>query len=110
MVLGVSTYIVHSIIHDQLYTIKVSSRWVPHLLTPDQRHKQVQLCQELLAGHSSERNDFLFRIITGDESLFFITMILNQNHHQKDKKELIHHPHQPNSNKKNQLTNLFLRS
>ena len=30
-VLGVSTYTVHCIIHDQLHITEVSSRWVPHL-------------------------------------------------------------------------------
>ena len=77
MVLSVSIYT----IHDQLHITEVSSRWVPHLLIPDRRHKHVQSCQELLARYSAERNDFLFRIITGDKSLFFIIMILNQNNH-----------------------------
>ena len=47
---------------------KVSWRWMPHLLTPNQRHERVELCQELLIRYSDEDNDFLFRIITGDES------------------------------------------
>ncbi|CAF3559456.1 unnamed protein product [Rotaria sp. Silwood1] len=50
---------------------KVCSRWVPHLLTPDQRHERVRACQELLARYSIERNDFIFRIITGDESWMY---------------------------------------
>jgi hypothetical protein len=44
------------------------SRWVPHLLTADQRHERVQSCQELLDRYLAEGNNFLFRIITGDES------------------------------------------
>ena len=50
---------------------KASSRWVPHLLTPDQRYERVQSCQELLADYSIEGNDFLFRIITGDKSFLY---------------------------------------
>ncbi len=45
--LGISAGTAHGVIHDQLHITKVSSRWVPHLLTPDQRYKRVQACQEL---------------------------------------------------------------
>ncbi|CAF1081757.1 unnamed protein product [Rotaria sp. Silwood1] len=68
---GISTGTVDGIIHDQLHMTKVSARWVPHLLTPDQRYERVQACQELLARYSTEGNDFLFRIITGDESWLY---------------------------------------
>ncbi|CAF1533617.1 unnamed protein product, partial [Rotaria sp. Silwood1] len=68
---GISTDTVDGIIHDQLHMTKVSARWVPHLLTPDQRYERVQACQELLARYSTEGNDFLFRIITGDESWLY---------------------------------------
>jgi histone-lysine N-methyltransferase SETMAR len=69
--LGISTYTVHGIIHDKLHMTKVSSRWAPHLLIPDQRHERVQSCLELLARYSAEGDDFLFRIITGDESFLY---------------------------------------
>ena len=60
MVLSVSTYTIHSIIHDQLRITKVSSRWIPHLLTPDQRHKHVQSCHELLARFQLNETTFFF--------------------------------------------------
>ena len=63
MTVGVSTYTEDGIIHDQLHMSKVSSRWIPHLVTPDQRHEHVQSCQELLARYSADDNDFLFIII-----------------------------------------------
>ncbi len=44
---------------------------MPHLLTPDQRHERVEVCEELLARYSIEGSEFLFRIITGDESCFY---------------------------------------
>ena len=50
---------------------KVCSTWVPHLLTPLQRHERVEACEELLANYEKEGNDFLSRIITGDESCFY---------------------------------------
>ncbi|CAF1247754.1 unnamed protein product, partial [Rotaria sordida] len=61
----------HGILHEQSHITKVCSRWVPHLVIPDQRHKRVEACQELLARYSIEKNHFLFRIITGDELLFY---------------------------------------
>lgn len=69
--LGISTGTIHGIIHEQLHMTKVSSGWVPYLLTPDQRHERVQTCQELLARYSIEGNDFLFRIVTGDASWMY---------------------------------------
>ena len=45
--------------HDQLHMTQVSSRWVPHLVTPDQRHAHVQSWQELLVHYSAEGNDCL---------------------------------------------------
>ncbi|CAF1555029.1 unnamed protein product [Rotaria sp. Silwood1] len=70
-ILSISTGTVHGIIHDHLHMTKVSSRWVPHLLTPDQRHERVQACQELLTRYSTAGDDFLFRIIIGDESFLY---------------------------------------
>ncbi|CAF1247788.1 unnamed protein product [Rotaria sordida] len=68
--LSILTGTVHDILHEQSHITKFCSRWVPHLLTPDQRHERVEACQELLACYSIEKNHFLFRIITGDELLF----------------------------------------
>ena len=42
-----------------------------HLLTSDQRHEHVQACQELFTCFSAEGNNFLFRIITNDESFYY---------------------------------------
>ena len=50
---------------------KVCSTWVPHLLTPVQRHQRVEAYEELLARYEKEGNDFLFRITTGDVSWFY---------------------------------------
>ena len=50
---------------------KVCLTWVPHLLTPLQRHERVEACEELLAHYEEEGNDLLSGIITGDESWFY---------------------------------------
>ena len=42
-----------------------------NLLTSDRRHERVQSCQELLARYLAGGNDFLFRLITGDESFLY---------------------------------------
>ena len=70
-ILGISSGTVHGILHDHLHMTKVCSTWVPHLLTPVQRHERVEACEELLARYEKEGNDFLSRIITGDESWFY---------------------------------------
>ena len=41
------------------------------MLTLDQKHRRIQSCQELLVRYSAEGNDFLFRIITGDEAFLY---------------------------------------
>jgi hypothetical protein len=45
----------------------VVSKFVPRLLTQDQRDSHVAICQELL-DHATEDEDFLTRIITGNET------------------------------------------
>ena len=67
-ILSISSGTVHGTLHDRLHMTKVCSTWVPHLLTPVQRHERVEACEELLAGIEKEGNDFLFHITTGDES------------------------------------------
>ena len=69
--LGISSSIVHGILHDHLHMSKVYSTWVPDLLTPLQRHKRVEASEELLARYEEEENDLLSRIITVDESCFY---------------------------------------
>ena len=62
---------IHGILHDHLHMTKVCLTWAPHLLTPLQRHERVEACEELLARHDEEGNDFLSRIITSDRSWFY---------------------------------------
>ena len=45
---------------------KVCARWVPRVLTQEQKDHQMQVCQDLLNHYS---DSFLDRIITGDETL-----------------------------------------
>jgi [histone H3]-lysine36 N-dimethyltransferase SETMAR len=66
--LGISTTTVYEIMSNQLGMKKVSTRWVPKLLTPIQRANRVDCCQELLQESEVDPGNFFDRIITGDET------------------------------------------
>jgi histone-lysine N-methyltransferase SETMAR len=62
------------IIHNHLRLRKVTSRWVPHDLTPEQKQKRVEICQEnlrMLESGSWRLGD----IITGDETWIYFRQI-----------------------------------
>ena len=59
-ILSISSGTVHGILHDHLHMTKVCSTWVPHLLTPVQRHERVEACEELLARYEEEGKIFSF--------------------------------------------------
>ncbi|GFS18285.1 histone-lysine n-methyltransferase setmar-like protein [Elysia marginata] len=44
------------------------SKWVPYLLTDEQKESRVNFSRNFLGRFQTEQNDFLGRIITGDES------------------------------------------
>ena len=46
---GISCERVENIFHKELGMLKVSTRWVPHLLTPDQEHTRLIVSQANLA-------------------------------------------------------------
>ncbi len=49
---------------------KVCARWVPRLLTEDHKGQRKAITSELLQRYRHEGDDFLLRIVTGDESCF----------------------------------------
>lgn len=66
--LGISEPSVITILHDHLLMSKVSSRWVPRMLTPVQKQFRVQFSQENLELYEGDVDHFLSRIVTGDET------------------------------------------
>ena len=48
---------------------RVAARWVPKLLTDENKRQRVDVCRQLLKSWREEKN-FLDRIVTGDESWF----------------------------------------
>ncbi|GFR86715.1 histone-lysine N-methyltransferase SETMAR [Elysia marginata] len=47
---------------------KKFSKWAPHLLTDEQKESRVNFSRNFLRRFQTEQNDFLDRIITGDET------------------------------------------
>ena len=59
---------IHTILTRELGMRKVSARWVPRLLTEEHRQARMGAALELLGRYHEEGDDFLSRIVTGDES------------------------------------------
>jgi hypothetical protein len=49
---------------------KVCAHWVPRVLTPEQRERRSQNCQELLTFHKKDPERFFAKVVTGDEFWF----------------------------------------
>jgi transposase len=64
---GVSTFSAHSIVTEDLAMKRVSAKFVPKLLTAEQKQLRVEVSQDMLDSTNSDP-DFLNTIITGDES------------------------------------------
>lgn len=66
--LGVSHGSAHNILHNELGFRKVSARWVPRQLTETHKDNRRTISQRHLQRYENEGDDFLVRIITGDET------------------------------------------
>ncbi|GFR05533.1 histone-lysine N-methyltransferase SETMAR [Trichonephila clavata] len=66
--LGISHERAQNIIHDFLQYRKVSARWVPRQLTSTHQEQRMAVSLEHLVRYHEDGNDFLFRIVTGDET------------------------------------------
>ena len=67
----VTTQTAQHVLCDVLGLKKVNERWVPRLWTPEQRAYRVTVCNELLDRYQKEGDEFLDRIIVGDEEVVF---------------------------------------
>ena len=63
---GLSTFSAHSIVTEDLAMKRVSAKFVPKLLTAEQKELRVEVSQDMLDSTNSDP-DFLNTIITGDE-------------------------------------------
>ena len=58
----------YQMIHDEVGFHKICARWVPRELTAEHKRKRVEICQRLLDRYNNEGEEFLSRIVTGDET------------------------------------------
>ena len=58
----------YEIIHNRLGFNKVCARWVPKQLTQLHKQQRLDICQKHLDRYGNERDVFLNRIVTGDET------------------------------------------
>ena len=65
--LGVSYGSAHDIVHEQLGLRKKCARWIPHLLTEEQKSKRVRICRLWLAEFEPNGSKRFSDVATGDE-------------------------------------------
>lgn len=65
---GISKERVHHILSEELNMKKLSARWVPRLLTLDQKRVRMQNSQHCLDRFQRNKSDFLRRFVTTDET------------------------------------------
>ena len=68
---GISQERVHSILTEDLEIRKLSARWVPRLLTVDQKHTRRTLSRTNLNLFEEDLANFLKRFVTMDETWFY---------------------------------------
>ena len=65
-----SRWAIQEILHNSLKLRKITSRWVPHELTDEEKQKRVKICRENLAMFEEDKWR-LCDIVTGDDAGFF---------------------------------------
>jgi histone-lysine N-methyltransferase SETMAR len=66
---GVSYGTMHNILHKELGLVKKSARWVPKLLSEDQKKERVRICTDFVAAIHRRSMAMLDNIITMDETM-----------------------------------------
>lgn len=62
---------VQTILNEYLHIRKLASRWVPHLLTPEQKQARVDWAEFMLKKFDKGRSKLVSQIITGDETWIY---------------------------------------
>ena len=65
---GVSVGSVDTILHGDLKMQKVSSRWVPRMLTDENKASRVAVSQAMLSGDKGMNSAFFSSVVTMDET------------------------------------------
>ena len=69
--LDISGTSVQKILHEELGVKKLVSRWIPHLLTEEQKAARVKWCQNTLQRFNSGTSKHVHNIVSGDESWIY---------------------------------------
>lgn len=69
--LGIGASTVNSILHRYLGVRKLASRWIPHLLSEDQKMARVDFCQFMIEKFDGGRSKAVSCIVTGDETWIY---------------------------------------
>ena len=77
---GLNSSCVFGILKERLHLRKICARWVPHLLTSDQKRQRVEASLQLLSQYENCDQRRLNEIVTGDETwIYFFEPDLKQN-------------------------------
>lgn len=69
--LGISKTSIQKILHDELGVRKLVSRWIPHLLTEEQKAARVNWCRKTLSRFNKGSSTNVYSIVSGDESWIY---------------------------------------
>ena len=65
---GIAIERVYKSLYEKLQVMKVCTRWVPRLLSPDQKRDRKDVSAKCLAKFNRNPQDFLRRFVTVDET------------------------------------------
>jgi histone-lysine N-methyltransferase SETMAR len=66
--IGISKERVEYILHEEVDMKKLCARWVPRLLTADQKRTCMTISEQCLKRFNKNKTDFVYRFITMDET------------------------------------------
>jgi len=66
--MGISKERVRHILHEELDMKKLCARWMPHLLTADQKRTRMKISEQCLQRFNKTKTDFVHCFITTDET------------------------------------------
>lgn len=69
--LDISMTSINKILHEHLGVKKISSRWIPHMLTGAQKRARMDWCKEMLKKYEYGTSNAVYNIYTGDESWIY---------------------------------------
>jgi histone-lysine N-methyltransferase SETMAR len=70
-ILDIGSPAVMEILHERLGLRKVCARWVPHMLSEDQKRQRVKFCEDNLRKYFKGVHRSVFDILTGDETWLY---------------------------------------